>query len=272
MAVNPLLSMLREGKTALGLFHMYSAAGIIEGMCRGWDYVLSDMQHGQHDYATALASAHAAGSAGLPFVVRAPGHEPSMLGRIADMSPAGIMTPMVNTAAQAEAIVRALRFAPRGERSYGGRRVLDVNGREYYRQTEIMVIAQIETQEAADAAGAIIRTDGVDCVFFGPDDMKVQLGIPINTTLVGDPRLKDALARTAKAARDAGKFSGTAVGDPASIEFALEQGCQFLIGGADIVFLREGATARLAAMRQAVERKPPAAVPNAARKQGGSAY
>jgi 2-keto-3-deoxy-L-rhamnonate aldolase RhmA len=43
---NKLFKALRNGETLLGVSNMYPAAGIIEGMCAGWDFVWIDCQHG----------------------------------------------------------------------------------------------------------------------------------------------------------------------------------------------------------------------------------
>ena len=56
-------------------------------------------------------TAIAAASVGVPIVIRVPGHELGMIGRYADLVPAGLMAPMVNSAAEADAVVRAVRYA-----------------------------------------------------------------------------------------------------------------------------------------------------------------
>ena len=262
MPKNHLLQQLRQGKILLGLCNMYPAAGIIEGMCEGWDFVWIDAQHGQHPYDTALAALRAAAVVGVDTIIRVPGHEYGILGPYADLAPSAIMVPMVNTAQQATAVVNALRFPPRGLRSYGGRRVIDLHGRDYYRQTELAVIAQIETAEAVNHVDAISATDGIDVLFFGPDDMKVSLGISINTTPDQDDQLADAMRRTADAARAAGKFSACTAPNEAIARMAIDMGYQILVGGSDIAYLRVMATQKLADLRALIgktESEPAAA-------------
>ena len=269
MAKNEFLEKLRAGDVLLGLGNMYPAAGIIEGMCAGWDYAWIDAQHGQMSYDSALAAMRAADVIGVSTVLRVPGHESGILGPFADLSPSAIMVPMVNTAQQADAVVRGLRFPPRGERSYGGRRVIDLGGREYYREQELGIIAQIETVEAAQNADSIIRTDGIDLLFFGPDDMKVRLGLPINTKPSENDELAGAMRKTAEAARGAGKFCGCVGADPATARMAVEMGYQMLVAGGDIVFLRTLAAQRLEEIRNAVKgKKTDAASP----QSGGGLY
>ena len=163
------------------------------------------------------------------------------------------MVPMVNDREQAEAVVRALRFPPLGARSYGGRRVIDLDGRNFHRERELLLLAQIETIEAVQNAEEIIRTDGVDGLFFGPDDMKCQMQIPTDTPLTADERLLAALQRTARVATDAGKFCGTVAADPQTARACLDAGCRLLVAGGDSGFLRHGSARAMEMIRGVVE-------------------
>ena len=253
MTPNQLLEKLRRGEVALGVGNMYPACGIIEGMCKGWDFVWIDGQHGEMDYSAVLHATQTAAAAGVESLVRVPGHEAAFLSMYADLGPAAIMAPMVNTTEEARRIVQALRFPPLGSRSFGGRRVIDVYGGDYYQARELLVVVQIETLRGVESAEDIAKTEGVDCLFFGPDDMKVQMGIPVKTPVTDNEQVRDAMAHTAQAARAAGKFAGCVVGNAKGIRMATEMGYQLIAGGGDIIFLREGAAARLAELRNALE-------------------
>jgi 4-hydroxy-2-oxoheptanedioate aldolase len=252
MRPNPLFDHLRAGKVALGLCNMYPASGIIEGMCPGWDFVWIDGQHGEMDYAACLHAVQAARGAGVETLIRVPGHDHRDLGTLADLGPSALMVPMVDSPEQAELIVQGTRFPPRGNRSYGARRAIDLDGREYY-QRELMVVAQIETLEAVDAAAEIAAVDGIDALFFGPDDMKLRMGIPVNTPVTDHPRLREALAQTAAAAAAAGIFAGTVAPSAAAAEMVTELGYRILVGGGDIAFLRALAAGRLDELRSATD-------------------
>ncbi|MFW6038846.1 MAG: HpcH/HpaI aldolase family protein [bacterium] len=250
MSRNRLLEQLRQDRVLLGLCNMYPAAGLIEGMCKGWDFVWIDGQHGAMAYDSIAAAVRAAQLTGVETIIRVPGHEPGLIGPYADLAPSAVMVPMVNTAEQAETVSQALRFPPNGQRSYGGRRVIDLYGRDYYTEFEMAVIAQIETRQAAENAAAIINTEGIDLLFFGPDDMKVSLGLPINTSPLENEQLREAMRKTADAARSAGKFACCVSGDEQSARAAVEMGYQVLVGGGDIAFLRVAAANRLTELRR----------------------
>ena len=257
MSKNVLIRKLHEGRVLLGLGQMYPASGIIEGMCKGWDFVWIDGQHGEMSYDSILHAVQAAMAAGVEGLVRVPGHEHSVLGQYADLAPAAIMVPMVETRDQARYVARGLCFPPLGNRSYGGRRLVDIHGRDAYREYELLVVAQIETVQSVENASDIISTEGVGCLFFGPDDMKVQMGIPVNTPVLENKRLLDAMARTAQAAREAGKFAGTVASDKDTLRVALEMGYRMIVGGSDIVFLRTLAAQRLKELRGVCEEPRP---------------
>jgi len=253
MGSNVLLEKIRRGEVVLGLTLMYPGAGIIEGMCRGWDFVWIDGQHGQLSYDSVLEAVRAADATGVASMVRVPGHEYGILGPIADLDPAAIMVPMVNTPEDAQTVVRGLRFPPLGERSFGGRRVIDHHGREYYQTCELMVVAQIETLEAVENAEQIAAIEGIDALFFGPDDMKVRMGLPINTPPAEHPQLRQAMERTARAARSAGKAVAGVATTAQAVQAARSMGYQMFAAGADVAFLRVAAADRLAEMRGATD-------------------
>ena len=267
MSSNKLFTRLRDGEVVLGLCNMYPAPGIIEGMCGGWDFVWIDGQHGEMNYNAILHAMHAAGCTQLDTLVRVPGHDHSVLGPIADLSPSAIMVPMVDTAEQAAHIVQGLHFPPKGNRSYGGRRVIDLHGRDYFREQEILVVAQVETLDAVKNAEAIINTDGIDALFFGPDDMKVRMGLPINTAVNDSEQLQEAMRTTAEAAKAAGKFAGCTGATPESLQVGIDLGYQIMIGGGDIGFMRVASADKLKVLREVLGKSA-----SAAPKKGSEVY
>lgn len=268
METDRLLTKLRQGETVLGVCNMYPASGIVEGMCEGWDFVWLDGQHGEMDYAALLHAMQAADAMGLETVLRVPGHEHSVLGMYADLDPTVVMVPMVNTAEQARHLVAGLRFAPLGARSYGGRRIIDRRGGDFYLKRQWGVVAQTETIEGLRNAAAIIATEGIDGLFFGADDMKIQMGIPVSKPTLECPEILDALRQTARATRAAGKWCGCIAASREVLAATVEMGYRMLVGGSDIMFLRTAAAAQLRQLRAGLATDGPA--PTAPR--AGGAY
>src|SRR5205823_2702455 len=96
----------------------------------------------------------------------------------------------------------------------------------------------IETVEAVSNVDAIIGTEGIDIVFFSPDDMKVQMGLPVSTAPLTHPRLREAMETTARAAQRAGKFASCIATTRADFNIVREMGYRLVVGGSDIVFVR----------------------------------
>ena len=94
-------------------------------------------------------------------------------------------------------------------------------------------------------------------LFFGADDMKVSMGLPMNLSAIEHPKLREAFDRTARAAKSAGKSAGCIAASPAVVKAAVESGYQMLVGAADITFLRM-APQRLTELRGATGQPAPA--------------
>ena len=121
----------------------------------------------------------AAVGARKPVVVRVASEQVELLKPILDLGVDAIMVPNVHTAEQARNIVALTRFAPEGKRGIGGsvraaRFGLD---KSYYGDNKPpLVIVQIESREGLTNIEDIAAVDGVDAVFFGPNDLAAQLG------------------------------------------------------------------------------------------------
>jgi 4-hydroxy-2-oxoheptanedioate aldolase len=250
---NLLMKKLDEGRAVVGLSNSCPASCIIERMCAGWDFVWIDAQHGQHDYRSALEAVRTAEVMGTDTVLRVPGHEYGILGPYADTACSAIMVPMVDDARQARDVVDALCFPPLGKRSFGGRRMVDLYGRNYYRERKMLVIAQIETPLAAENVEDIVKTEGIDMVFFGPDDMKIRLDIGIDTPALLDKRLSVLMERTADAARKAGKYAGCIAATQESLRISFGMGYRLFACGGDVGFIKAAADNKLAEMRKVLD-------------------
>lgn len=245
MDIISLCEKLKEDEILYGLCNMYPASGIIEGMCKGWDFIWIDAQHGQHSYESVFHCVQAARAVGVNSIVRVPGHESYILCQYADMSPSAIMVPVVNNTDEAKNIVNGLRFPPIGKRSYGGRGIIDINGRNYYKETELVVIAQIETIEALDCAYDIVSMNGIDVIFFSPDDMKLSMGLPVNKQISESVDLCRGMEKVAEAARKAGKYCGIVAPGNNDRGLAIELGYQIIVVGGDSAFIRSSSEKKL---------------------------
>ena len=169
----------RAGETTLGGWMSTPSKVTAEAMARsGFDYVCVDTQHGAVDYADAVGLIQAILLGGASPIVRVPWNEPGVIGKMLDAGAHGVIVPMVNTRAEAEAVVQAARYAPAGSRSYGPT-VAGLREADYptWAAEHVAVIPMIETGEAIDNLDEILTVEGIDAIYVGPADLSLSLGL-----------------------------------------------------------------------------------------------
>ena len=138
--------------------------------------VVIDMQHGLWDRLS-LEAAVGLASRAAPVLVRLADHSPVSISHALDAGAEGVLAPLVETAAQAAAIVSAARFPPAGTRSGGGVRPLtDFPSYVNEAAQTTLVGVMIETRAGLDQAAQIAAVPGVDLVFIGSGDLSLSLG------------------------------------------------------------------------------------------------
>lgn len=142
----------------------------------GADLVTIDQQHGIGGNAEMIAALTAARAAGAPALVRVAWNDMGLIGRALDAGAQGVICPMVNTAADAQRLVDAVKYPPMGARSWGPYRARIGMG-DYFRDANGWTIAcgQIETAEALGNLDAILATPGLDAICAGPNDLAITL-------------------------------------------------------------------------------------------------
>ena len=253
--MNPtrLRERLKRGEVLVGLLNCYPCPAIIESIGSLPDFVWIDAQHGQHSYDSALATVRVADLMDKVSVLRVPGLEYGVIGPFIDTAPSALMVPMVNNAEEAAAVVDGARFPPLGRRSFGSRRAIDVLGRTYHQSQEPLLIAQIETPEAVENADAIAATEGVDALFLGADDLKIQMGLPVDTPPVENETLLAAFERVARTAKDNGKIAGCIAMQPGLFRRSVELGYQLIVGGIDRKLLYDASEEQIQSLHKVLK-------------------
>jgi 4-hydroxy-2-oxoheptanedioate aldolase len=235
---------LAARRPQIGLFLGMADAHVADLLAdTGFDWLLIDGEHGPNDLRTILAQLRALAAHEAHAVVRILDHDPARIKQLVDVGAQTLMAPMVETAAQARELVRAMRYPPLGIRGVGTAmaRAARWNGvGDYFAHAdaEQCLIVQIESQAALEDLDNIARVDGVDGVFVGPSDLAASLGHLGNP---GHPdvqaKVRDAIARITAAGKAAGVFSA----DPALGAAYLEGGASFMLVGVDTLLLRNAA-------------------------------
>jgi 4-hydroxy-2-oxoheptanedioate aldolase len=145
---------------------------------QGWDSVCIDMQHGLVDYTDAVPMLQAISTKDVTPLVRVPGNDAAIIGKVLDAGAFGIICPMINTAEEARAFVSACRYPPLGKRSVGPIRASLYGGSDYFDKANdtILTLAMVETDEAVRNIDEILATPGLDGIFVGPSDLSVSMG------------------------------------------------------------------------------------------------
>lgn len=217
---------------------------------QGWDSLTIDLQHGLIDYQAAVTMLQAISTTPVTPMVRVPWLEPGILMKALDAGAYGVICPMVNTADDAELLVRSCRYPPRGGRSFGPIRASIYGGADYARHADrtVLVFAMVETIEAMDNLDAILAVDGLDGIYVGPSDLSNSLGCPP----VLDPDAEApvrAIERAARAAKAAGLFAGIHTAAPAYARRMHALGYDFVSIGSDARLLATKSQEVLAEVR-----------------------
>lgn len=139
----------------------------------GFDWLLIDAEHGPNDLRSILPQLQAIASYGSHPVVRPPHGDHVLIKQLLETGVQTLLIPMVESAEQAEHLVRAMRYPPHGIRGVGSAlarasrwgRIADYAHRA---NDEMCLLVQVETKEGIANLEAIQRVEGVDGIFLEP--------------------------------------------------------------------------------------------------------
>ena len=176
----------------------------------GFDFAILDMEHGPAGFAEMQDLIRGATLGGLASFVRTYDSSEIAIARALDLGASGIQVPHVKSPEDAQAVIRAAKFHPAGERGIcrfvRAARYSSTPRNEYFEQAnKTLVILQVEGQEAINSIDDILGVEGFDILFVGPYDLSQSLGIPGD---VANPRVVSAITDIAERARKAGVVTG----------------------------------------------------------------
>lgn len=217
------------------------------------DGVALDMQHGMIGFSDAVPMIAAINAAGRPAIIRTLWNDPAIPGQALDAGAAAVIAPMVNTRAQAEALVRAAKYPPMGSRSWGGYTALQATRLapgEYLREANrmTMVFAMVETVEALSNLEEIAATPGLDGLFVGPSDLSITLSNGAGIDKLGAHTLA-AMEKVEAACRKNGLVAGAFGGSADVMKAYTKLGFTFFAAAVDVDLLQMGAAALMKAVK-----------------------
>jgi 2-keto-3-deoxy-L-rhamnonate aldolase RhmA len=257
---NAVLQRLARGEPllSLGIRNARTAEIVRMAKTAGFGLVWIDLEHSSISTDCAVQIMASAADLAMEAWVRVPERDYGVIGRLLDGGATGIVAPRIETAEEAQKVVNAARFPPRGQRSQTA--LLPQASYRRLSAAELMRCADlattvhilIESAEGVRNADAIAALDGVDILHVGLNDLSVDLG---HIDRLRHADVLDACRRVIAAARGRGKLA--VVGgssDPALIVELLSAGAAPLVFGAiDTDVLAAGLTQRAADWGQRIQ-------------------
>lgn len=229
---------------ALAGMWICSGSTVIAEICAGagLDWVLIDMEHSANNLAAVQTQLQVVAAYPVTPVVRVPTNNAVTIKQVLDLGAQTLLVPMVSSAEEARAAVRATRYPPQGIRGVGSAlarsaRWNRVDGYLAHGAEHVSVIVQIETAAGVEAVDEIAAVDGVDGVFVGPSDLSASMGLIGQQT---HPDVVAAVHKTFSAVQAAGKPVGVNAFDPAMAQTYIDAGVKFILVGADVALLARG--------------------------------
>lgn len=252
-ATNHFKRALADRRLQLGLWQAL-ASPITAELCAGagFDWLLLDGEHGPNDIPSLLAQLQAvAAFPGTHPVGRVPVGDTRIIKQYLDIGFQTLLVPMVETAEQAAALVRACRYPPDGVRGVGSGivRASAYNRTTAYLATadaEICLLVQVETRLGVENLKSIAETPGVDGVFIGPADLSAALG---HRGQPGHPVVQAVIEAGLTTIRNAGKAAGILMADPALVRRYIDLGFGFVAVGSDVGLLVKASDSLLNSFR-----------------------
>jgi 4-hydroxy-2-oxoheptanedioate aldolase len=233
MKTNHVRAKLKRGEPSVGTWLTLPDPVAAHLMSRaGFDWLTVELEHTPITMETAAESFAIIAANGPAPLARVPWNTGENIKRVLDTGAWGIVVPMVNSRAEAEAAVAAARYQPLGERSVGGQLHAMNFGTDpatYYARAndEILVVIMAEHIKAIEAADDILSVPGIDAVFVGPNDLHNSMGQ--KPVFESDYKgFVEGLQHILKTARKYGVAAGIHVLDAPTAKRRIGEGFQFI--------------------------------------------
>lgn len=203
----------------------------------GFDWLVIDGEHAPNDLRSILAQLQGLARSTAHPVVRVPVGADWMLKQVLDIGAQTVLVPMVESAGQAAALVRAVRYPPAGVRGVGAAlaRASRFSGVSDYvarADDEVCLLVQVESRAGIGALAEIVALEGVDGVFIGPADLAADMGFGARSDA---PEVRAVIAGAIAQITGAGKAAGILSTDPAYARECLAMGATFVAVGVDVL-------------------------------------
>ena len=234
---------LREGKICVGTSVQVADPLVSEVAAQaGNDVIWIEMEHSHLDLADLMGHIMALRGTQAAPLVRVSWNDPVRIKPILDMAPAGIVVPMVRSAAEARQAVQACRYPPEGIRGFGPiRNMYGMDSMAEYLEVaaeQIMVFVQIEHIDAVNCLDEILATPGLDGIVLGRNDLSGSMG---KLGQHSDPEVLEAIDTVFARTRQTELFIGVSIGyDLETVKDWREKGVHFFVLSEELSHIYDG--------------------------------
>lgn len=242
--INTFKQRLKSGERLVGCWLSFADPYVAEVMgTTGFDWVVIDGEHSPNHLRSMRDQLIALTGSSTHPVVRVPIGETWLIKQVLDIGAQTVLVPIVESAIQAQELVRACRYPPKGVRGVGASaaRASDFGQVPDYVATadeQICLLVQVENRAGIAALDDILSVDGVDGVFVGPSDLSTDMGYYGDAT---EPRVQEKILDALARINAAGKASGILSTKNVTTKIYRDAGAQFLAVGIDLLLLANAA-------------------------------
>ena len=208
----------------------------------GYDYYLLDAEHGALSPAEAGGVIRACEAADVTPLVRVGQRDAKAVLPYLDAGMLGVMMPGLETAAEVQALVAAVKYPPLGRRGLGLVRpagyLLGARGQAAYiadANAQTLVWPQFEDAALLEHLPAMAAVPGVDGFVIGPRDLSLSLG---QYDGPDHPAVQAAIDQALAVLRQAGVAAGITAGTAAAARRQVERGARIILDALPSLFQR----------------------------------
>ena len=243
MKKNFLKEKFEKNLITIGTWNIINSPMVVEVIASsGIDFIVIDAEHGSINYETAQTMVSICEGYNVTPIMRVGEINESLILRALDIGVHGIQLPDVVTVEDAQNVVKYSKYPPIGVRGftpYSKAGLYDVrNGPVLPKiaNENVIVIINVEGEEAFSNLNEIAKTDGVDVIFIGLFDLSKSLGIPGE---VENTRVTQKLNEAIKVIHGNNKKVGSIATNIKMLETLKTKGIDYLTYSVDTGVIKE---------------------------------
>ena len=232
------MSLFENKEFVVGPFMKVSDPALVEiAAFAGFDFVIIDLEHGPNTIETIQGHLRAAQAKGITSVIRVPEINENIISKALDIGADYVQVPQIETAVDAERVVKAAKFFPEGARGVcryvRAADYASMPKENYFGNANKATgtIIHIEGNIAFNNIDEILAVDGIDVIFIGPYDMSQSCGVPGQ---VNHPKVISQMKEIVEKAKPLGKVVGTFVESPESAKQWIDLGVKYISYAVDV--------------------------------------